>query len=274
MNLFVHGNTVTHGNEDFISFNNVNENKRTVCGYSWAEQLKSSYEKFRNISMPGVSMQQIFRDVLDFLANSPEFDYQERHKWYFIIQLADPRVIEIWEETYGVCIFVQPDNSIICYKDNVRIEELPAEVDALVQKKIAHIEELRQEIYTPTVIYTEFVKNVVLLDKLIKERSGHLSNYVFVSFDKTSMLTGDLYLRGAEHVVKAHSNEAVHKVPFVRYLQDYKHSEDYSEFLVTNNLGTTLTAAGHQIVAQNIFNDIIMYRQWPERAKELEKENN
>lgn len=243
-NLFIHGDSYSY-----------NKN-------SWHKGIAEHFTGYVNKSLPGCSMQQMFRDVLDFMANSEEYEHSERRDWFYIIQLANPFVLELWEETYGVMLFVQEDNSVVAYKDRKLLEDIPTEIQKRIDKKLEHIEVLREDIFTPTVMYTEFVKNVVLLEKLIKYRSGYLDTMCFISVDKQSTPTGDIMLRGSEHVVKAIGAGVLHQETFERILRDTKHSTDISEYFKDNKFGKSLTTAGNQIISKNLFKNIIIQRNW------------
>ena len=63
-------------------------------------------------------------------------------------------------------LFVQPDNTVFAYKDRERIVDISTEIQERIDKKLEYIDVFPNDIYTPSVLYTEYVKNIVLLEKL------------------------------------------------------------------------------------------------------------
>lgn len=243
-NLYIHGDSYSYSTN------------------SWHRSIGKNFSKFVNQALPGCSMQQIFRDVLDFMANSEIYDDSERRDWYYLIQLANPHVLELWEETYGICLFVQPDNTVFAYKDRERIVDIPTEIQERIDKKLEYIDVFRNDIYTPSVLYTEYVKNIVLLEKLIKYRSGYLDTMCFVSVDKESTPGGDIMLRGANHVSKAIGAGVLHTETFERILRDEIHNTDIDEFFTHSDNGPCLSNDGNQIIGKNLAKNIIIQRNW------------
>ena len=216
------------------------------------------------MSIPGCSIQQVFRDVLNFLVNSPEYQHEERLSWYFLIELPDPHIIELHEEMYGITIFVQPDNSILLCKDGeiVSIKDLSTDMKKIITDKTKNIELLRETVYTPSVVYQEFLKNVILLEHTLRYRSGYLDNFCFLSASKTATLTGDPLLRGLNDANKIVGRETCHIKTFEQLIKTRYHIVDILDYVTKTDLGLSYTAEAQQLFADEIEKNIILRRNW------------
>jgi len=266
--FYVHGSTATSGNQDFATIRDKHTlEKRKLCPYAWPQLLKIGKTKngrIRNMSIPGCSIQQVFRDVLNFLVNSPEYQHEERLSWYFLIELPDPHIIELHEEMYGITIFVQPDNSILLCKDGeiVSIKDLSSDMKKIINDKTKNIELLRETVYTPSVVYQEFLKNVILLEHTLRYRSGYLDNFCFLSASKTATLTGDPLLRGLNDANKIVGRETCHIKTFEQLIKTRYHIVDILDYVTKTDLGLSYTAEAQQLFADEIEKNIILRRNW------------
>ena len=265
--FYIHGSSATAGNQDFVQVRDkFSKEKKNQCSYAWPQQLQKYGKGSRvlNNSIPGCSIQQVFRDVLNFLVNSPEYQHEERLSWYFLLELPDPHVIEIHEEMYGIIIFVQKDNSVVLCKDSevLNIKDLSKDLQATIKNKIKNIDQLRKTVYTPSVVYGEFLKNIILLEHTLRYRSGYLDNFCFLSANKGATITGDPLLRGLSDANKIIGRETCHDRTFEQLIKSRFHIVDITQYTTTTQLGTSFTKEAHKLFAKEIDNNIILRRGW------------